>query len=110
MCHTGQVLHDYHLLTRSPVAVEHALLEENSPYPEVCAAVRNYDEEMPANTIRAWVIGMLLTTIAVSMNMLFSLRNPSISITTYVVQLVAYPLGKGWHKVIKSIMSPELVD
>jgi hypothetical protein len=26
------------------VGVEHALLEENSPYPEVVAAVRNYDE------------------------------------------------------------------
>lgn len=26
------------------VAVEHALLEEDSPYPEVRAAVRNYDE------------------------------------------------------------------
>jgi hypothetical protein len=26
------------------VHVEHTLLEENSPYPEVAAAVRNYDE------------------------------------------------------------------
>lgn len=26
------------------VAIEQALLEENSPYPEVAAAVRNYDE------------------------------------------------------------------
>jgi len=26
---------------------------ENSPYPEVCAAVHNYDEDIPANTIRA---------------------------------------------------------
>lgn len=28
--------------------------------------------------------------------MLFSLRNPSITITTYVIQLVAYPIGLGW--------------
>ncbi|KAJ8111406.1 hypothetical protein ONZ43_g5626 [Nemania bipapillata] len=28
--------------------------------------------------------------------MLFSLRNPSITITTYVIQLVAYPVGLGW--------------
>lgn len=28
--------------------------------------------------------------------MLFSLRNPSITITTYVIQLVAYPIGRGW--------------
>jgi hypothetical protein len=82
------------------VAIEHALLEEDSPYPEVRAAVRNYDEDQPANTIRAWVIGMLLTTIACSINMLFSLRNPSITITTYVIQLVAYPLGIGWDLVM----------
>lgn len=31
---------------------EHALLEEDSPYFEVRASVRNYDEDMPANTIR----------------------------------------------------------
>ena len=83
------------------VAVEHALLEEDSPYPEVRAAVRNYDEvDMPCNTVRAWVIGLTLTTIASALNLLFSLRNPTISITTYVVQLIAYPLGKGWDKVM----------
>jgi len=31
---------------------EHALLEEDSPYFEVRASVRNYDEDVPANTIR----------------------------------------------------------
>ncbi|CAG8975038.1 hypothetical protein HYALB_00011701 [Hymenoscyphus albidus] len=43
-------------------AVEVHLLEEDSPYPEVRAAVRNYDEDVPANTLRAWMIGMLWTT------------------------------------------------
>lgn len=82
------------------VAVEQALLEENSPYPEVRASVRPYDEpDLPANTIRAWVLGMLLTTIASSINMLFSLRNPSIVVTTYCVQLVAYPFGLAWDMV-----------
>jgi OPT family small oligopeptide transporter len=33
------------------------------------------------------------------MNMLFSLRQPSIIVTSYVAQLVAYPLGMGWAKV-----------
>lgn len=32
--------------------------------------------------------------------MLFSLRNPSVTITTYVVQLVAYPIGLGWDLVM----------
>ena len=78
------------------------LLENDSPYPEVRAAVRNYDEEMPANTIRAWVLGMLLTTIGSALNMLFSLRNPYIVITAFVAQLVAYPLGVAWEKVMPS--------
>ena len=82
------------------VAVQQALLEENSPYPEVQAAVRNYDEpDLPANTIRAWVIGIILTTVCSSINLLFSLRNPSIIVTTYCVQLVAYPVGLAWDMV-----------
>ncbi|KAL9109139.1 MAG: hypothetical protein Q9227_006230 [Pyrenula ochraceoflavens] len=68
---------------------------ENSPYPEVRASVRNYDEDLPANTIRAWFLGMILTTLGSGLNALFSLRAPSITITTYVAQLVAYPLGVG---------------
>lgn len=72
---------------------------ENSPYPEVRAVVRNYDEELPVSTIRAWVIGLLLTTIASGLNSLFNLRLPLITITPYVVQLVAYPIGRGWHLV-----------
>ncbi|KAB8298088.1 hypothetical protein EYC80_001850 [Monilinia laxa] len=69
---------------------------ENSPYPEVRAAVRNYDEDLSCNTIRAWVIGLILTTIASGLNSLFSLRAPSLTITSIVVQMVAYPLGVGW--------------
>ncbi|KAI8209324.1 Sexual differentiation process protein isp4 [Colletotrichum sp. SAR 10_76] len=80
--------------------IEQALMEDNSPYPEVRAVVRNYDVDLPANTIRAWVIGLLLCTVGSGVNMLFSLRNPSVTITTYVVQLIAYPIGKGWDLVM----------
>lgn len=43
---------------------------------------------------------MILTTIGSGLNALFSLRAPSITITTYVAQLVAYPLGIGMAKVL----------
>ncbi|KAI4153895.1 MAG: hypothetical protein LQ340_002024 [Diploschistes diacapsis] len=82
------------------------LIENDSPYPEVRAAVRNYDEEMPANTIRAWVIGMLMVTLGSAMNMLFSLRNPSIVITAFVAQLVAYPFGCLWDLVMPKFLCP----
>ncbi|MCJ1278809.1 hypothetical protein MMC21_006627 [Puttea exsequens] len=75
-------------------------LVENSPYPEVRAAVANYDTDVPINTVRAWVLGMLLTTVASGMNSLFALRQPAITITSLTVQLVAYPLGVGWYKVM----------
>lgn len=69
---------------------------DKSPFPEVQAAVRNYDEEMPANTIRAWAIGLFLVTICGGMNMLFHLRSPAISISTIVAQFLAYPIGRLW--------------
>ena len=72
--------------------IEHEL-EENSPYPEVRAAVKATDEDVPANTIRAWILGMIFVTIGSGCNMLFSLRNPAIQITSIVAQLVSYPFG-----------------
>ncbi|KAF3902159.1 hypothetical protein ABW21_db0205880 [Orbilia brochopaga] len=77
-----------------------ASAEEDSPYLEVRAAVRNYDEEAPCNTIRAWVIGITLATLLSAVNMLFSMRAPSISITSIVTQLLAYPAGIAWDAVM----------
>jgi hypothetical protein len=82
------------------IEIEHALMEDNSPYPEVRAVVRNYDVDLPANTVRAWVIGLILCALGSGVNMLFSLRNPSVSITTYVIQLISYPIGLGWDMVM----------
>lgn len=78
------------------VEIEQILIEDNSPYPEVRASVRNFDVELPVNTIRAWTIGMLLCTVGSSVNMLFSLRNPNVLLTTFVIQLISYPIGLGW--------------
>ncbi|RKF53705.1 Sexual differentiation process protein isp4 [Golovinomyces cichoracearum] len=82
------------------IEIEQTLLEDDSPYPEVRDAVRNYDEDLPANTVRAWTIGLLLTTIGSGVNCLFSLRNPSIAITTFAIQLISYPLGRGWDLIM----------
>ena len=76
------------------------LMENDSPYPEVRAAVRNYDIDMPTNTIRAWTIGMFMVTLGSGMNMLFSMRSPQIIITAFVAQLVAYPIGLGWDLIM----------
>jgi OPT family small oligopeptide transporter len=77
--------------------LEHAV-NDNSPYPEVRAAVRNYDDGGPANTVRAWVIGLVLVTIAAGLNQLFFLRYPSFSLNSLICQLVAYPIGCAWAR------------
>lgn len=66
---------------------------------KVRASVRNYDVDVPVNTIRAWVIGLVICTVGSGVNMLFSLRNPTVALTTYVIQLIAYPIGLGWDLV-----------
>jgi hypothetical protein len=63
------------------IATKRELLEDNSPYPEVRASVRNTDQDLSCNTIISWVIGMILTIIGSGINTLFSLRNPSIYIS-----------------------------
>lgn len=74
--------------------------EEDSPYPEVRAAVRNYDQDLPSNTVRAWTIGLFLVVVGASMNTLFSLRQPSISIGSLIAQVVAYPIGHAWARLM----------
>lgn len=74
--------------------------EEDSPYPEVRAAVRNYDEDLPCNTVRAWTIGLFLVIVGASMNTIFSLRSPSISLSSLIAQIIAWPMGHGWAKVM----------
>jgi hypothetical protein len=66
----------------------------------VRAAVRNYDVDVPANTFRAWAIGLVMTMIFSGLNMLFGLRAPQLIISSFVAQLVAYPIGCGWALVM----------
>src|SRR4051812_23717585 len=40
---------------KEPIPIVSKVEEEDSPYDEVRAAVPNFDRDLPANTIRAWV-------------------------------------------------------
>ena len=60
---------------------------ENSPYEEVRAAVKNTDGEEPANTVRAWVLGMIFVTLASGLNMFLSMRSPAINFPPIVILL-----------------------
>jgi hypothetical protein len=51
-----------------------AAFAEDSPYAEVKAAVRPVDGGEPANTVRAWILGMVFVTICSGLNMFLSMR------------------------------------
>lgn len=52
--------------------IDHANLDdmdEDSPYPEVRSAVANTDDpDMPVNTIRVWILGMVMAIIIPGLN------------------------------------------
>jgi OPT family small oligopeptide transporter len=74
--------------------------EENSPFEEVRSAVPNYDQDVPANTIRAWTMGIICSIVGSAMNTLFSMRNPPIGISTIIALLLCFPIGKAWARAL----------
>lgn len=76
------------------------IFTDDSPYIEVRAAVRNTDGEEVANTVRAWILGMIFVTIGSGLNMFLSMRSPAINFPSLVVQLLVYPIGCLWAKVM----------
>ncbi|KAL1985003.1 hypothetical protein VTN96DRAFT_8456 [Rasamsonia emersonii] len=74
---------------------------DDSPFPEVRAVVSPVDDpSLPVNTVRMWVIGIIFTTVGSGLNQLFSLRQPSVTISSLVAQLLAYPVGVAWAKYV----------
>ncbi len=80
---------------------EYASLLDDSPYPEVRAAVPNIDDtSLPIGTLRMWILGILVTTMFSGLNLFFSLRTPPFSISAFVGSLVVWPLGMLWAKYV----------
>ncbi|PHH91840.1 hypothetical protein CDD83_10090 [Cordyceps sp. RAO-2017] len=75
---------------------EHKELERNSSaYVEVRAVVDTTDDPTtPVATFRVLVMGSIFAVAGTAMHQFFSLRMPSIHLSTYVVQLLSMPLGK----------------
>ncbi|KAI0739693.1 OPT oligopeptide transporter [Daedaleopsis nitida] len=80
------------------------ILEEDSPYPEVRSAVANTDDpSMPVNTFRAWVIGIVWAILIPGMNQFFFFRYPSVTINSIVAQLLSFPIGRLWARVVPNV-------
>ncbi|KAB5593002.1 OPT oligopeptide transporter [Ceratobasidium theobromae] len=88
--------------TDSRYAMEYDIdFEDDSPYPEVRAAVANTDDPtMPTNTFRMWFLGLIFTVLIAGLNQFFTMRYPSVQITALVAQLVALPAGKLLEKTL----------
>ncbi|KPM43646.1 Sexual differentiation process protein isp4 [Neonectria ditissima] len=70
------------------------LMINNSAYPEVRAVVNPTDDPtLPVGTFRVFVMGTIFTIGGTAIQQFFSLRMPSIMISTYVVQLLSKPMG-----------------
>jgi len=79
-------------------------LEDESPYPEVRSAVANTDDpDMPASTLRAWVLGCIMAVVIPGMNQFFYMRFPSVAISQIVAQLIAFPLGRLWVRLLPDV-------
>lgn len=53
-------------------------------------------------TFRAWTIGLFFSIIGAGINIFFAERLPGIGLSSYVAQLLAYPLGKLMEKTLPS--------
>lgn len=80
---------DYQELIHA-MRLEAILVTNNSPYAIVRGVVDPDDDpSMPALTIRVWIIGCLMCGIFSVINQLFTIRYPSILVSSSVVQLLS---------------------
>ncbi|RAL13267.1 small oligopeptide transporter, OPT family [Aspergillus homomorphus CBS 101889] len=81
--------------------VEYTIDSDNSPYLEVRANVPNTDDPtLPINTFRMRFLGVVFTLIGTGVNQFFSMRYPSVTITSLVAQLITYPVGCAFAKAL----------
>ncbi|KAL4069062.1 OPT oligopeptide transporter protein-domain-containing protein [Scleroderma citrinum] len=72
-------------------------LDDDSPYPEVRAAVANTDDPtIPTTTIRTWVLGLAWAILIPGLNQFLFFRYPFVVIRNLVPLLLTFPLGNLW--------------
>ncbi|KAJ7469724.1 oligopeptide transporter [Mycena latifolia] len=85
------------------------ILEDDSPYPEVRSAVANTDDpSIPVSTLRAWTLGLIWAIIIPGLNQFFFFRYPAVTVTSIVAQLLTFPLGRLWARLLPNVRIPLL--
>ncbi|KAK0442537.1 oligopeptide transporter [Desarmillaria tabescens] len=86
--------------TRTPLLPD-CWVKDDSPYPEVRSAVANTDDpSIPASTLRSWVLGLIWAIIIPGLNQFFFFRYPSVTVTGIVAQLLVFPIGRAWARIV----------
>ncbi|KAK9322011.1 OPT oligopeptide transporter protein-domain-containing protein [Lipomyces orientalis] len=77
------------------------LIKYHSPYPEVRAVCKPVDDPtIPAETLRAYIIGLFWVACASFINQMFSLRQPHLYLNSTVIQILVYPSGKLFERIL----------
>ena len=80
---------------------EAAILKYHSPYPEVRSVTDPFDDpDTPCETFRAYALGMFFMLGATALNTFFSQRQPAISLSSLIMQLLLAPCGITWAKIM----------
>ncbi|ODV88356.1 hypothetical protein CANCADRAFT_144955 [Tortispora caseinolytica NRRL Y-17796] len=68
----------------------------------------DHDPFTDTNTLRMWVLTLLLAVLGSAMNLFFSLRYPSITISPTLALLAAHPLGLLWDRIFPESLPESL--
>lgn len=83
------------------VRLEAGLIAFYSPYPEVRSVTEPFDDpNMPCETIRVYILGIIWCGIGAFINQFFSQRQPPINLTSAIVQVFLYPCGICLHWIL----------
>lgn len=81
------------------VRAEASVIYYHSPYPEVRSVTVPYDDpDTPVETIRSYTLGLIFMAGATALNTFFSPRQPAISLSGQVLQLLLAPCGFFWAR------------
>lgn len=77
------------------VKIEAVLIGHHSPYPEIRAVTDPFDDpEELCETFRAYFLGLFWTVIGTGVNQFFSPRQPTITVSSGILQIFMFPCGR----------------
>ncbi|KAK9364396.1 OPT oligopeptide transporter protein-domain-containing protein [Lipomyces kononenkoae] len=91
----GEIIYDLDL------RLEACLIKYHSPYPEVRSVCSPIDDPtIPVETFRAYLNGLFWVAVGAFINQLMSFRQPSISLSSKVIQILIYPCGEALARIL----------